>query len=94
MVRDVCTIPALCLGKGGQPVKAPEREAAILELSVTLHEAKLQAKRLTENMPEMRAVAEAIRHADTMLDMVWDLHECTTLGDTILDHDWRDATDY
>ncbi len=74
-------------------MEAPERETAILELSVMLHDAKLRAKRLEENMPEMRAVAEAIRHADALLDMVWDLHECTTLGDTILDHYWRDATD-
>jgi hypothetical protein len=75
-------------------VEAPEREAAILELSVTLHDAKLRAMPLIENMPEMRAVVEAIRHADALLDMVWNLHESTSFKDSILDHDWRDGIDY
>ena len=75
-------------------MEAPEREAAILELSVMLHDVKLRARRLAENVPEMLAVVEAIRHTDDMLDMIWNLHEFTTFGDSILDHDWRDATDY
>jgi hypothetical protein len=75
-------------------MEAPEREAAILELSVMLHDAKLRAKRLEENVPEMRAVVEAIRHADALLDMVWNLHESTSFENSILDHDWRNATDY
>lgn len=75
-------------------MEAPEREAAILELSVTLHDAKLRAMPLIENMPEMRAVVEAIRHADALLDMVWNLHESTSFEDSILDHDWRDGIDY
>jgi hypothetical protein len=74
-------------------VEAPEREAAILELSVMLHDAKLQAKRLRKNVPEMLAVVEAIRHADAMLDMVWNLYEFTTFGDTILDLDWGGSLD-
>jgi hypothetical protein len=69
-------------------VEAPEREAAILELSVMLHDANLWAKRLAENVPEMLAVVDAIRHTDTMLEMVWDLHELTTFGDSLLGHDW------
>ncbi len=73
-------------------MEAPEREAAILELSVMLHDTKLRAKRLAEKVPEMLAVVEAIRHADTILDMVWQLHECTTYPDSILDQDhWGDA---
>jgi hypothetical protein len=68
-------------------VEAPEREAAILELSVTLHDAKLRAMSLEENVPEMRAVVEAIRHTDAMLEMVWNLHEFTTFGDSLLGHD-------
>ena len=68
-------------------MKAPEREAAILELSVMLHDAKVQARRLRENVPEMLAVVEAIRHADAMLDMVWNLYEFTTFGDSMLDLD-------
>lgn len=74
-------------------MEAPEREAAILELSVMVHDVKLRAKRLAENMPEMLAVVEGIRHTDDMLEMVWDLHEFTTFEDSILDHDWRNATD-
>jgi ketol-acid reductoisomerase len=68
-------------------VEAPELEAAMLELSITLHDARLRAKSLAENVPEMYAVAEAIRHADTILAMVWDLHECTSYGDSVLDLD-------
>ena len=68
-------------------MEAPEREAAILELSVMLHDAKLPATRLEENVPEIRAVVEAIRHADALLDMVWDLHESASFEDSILDHD-------
>ena len=75
-------------------MKAPEREAALLELSVMLHDAKLRAKRLEENVPEIRTVVEAIRHADALLDMVWNLHESTSFENSILDHDWRNATDY
>jgi hypothetical protein len=74
-------------------MEAPEREAAILELSIMLHDAKLRAKRLAENVPEMLAVVEAIRHTDAMLEMVWDLHEFTTFGDSIFEHDWLDALD-
>jgi hypothetical protein len=74
-------------------VKAPEREAAILELSVMVHDANLRAKRLAENVPEMLAVVDAIRHTDDMLEMVWDLHELTTFGDSLLGHDWRNAID-
>jgi formate dehydrogenase subunit gamma len=48
-------------------VEAPEREAAILELSITLHDASLRAKSLAKNVPEMCAVVEAIRHADIVL---------------------------
>jgi hypothetical protein len=69
-------------------VEAPEREAAILELSVMLHDAKLRAKRLAENVPEMLAVVDAIRHTDDLLEMVWDLHEFTTFGDSTLGQDW------
>jgi hypothetical protein len=72
-------------------MEAPEREAAMLELSTTLHDAKLHAKRLAENVPEMVAVVEAVRHADAILDMVWDLHEFTSYGDSILDLDWEDS---
>ena len=74
-------------------MEAPEREAAILELSVMLHDANLRATRLAENVPEMLAVVDAIRHADGMLEMVWNLHEFTTFGDSTLGHDWLDALD-
>ena len=74
-------------------MEAPEREAAILELSVMLHDAKLWAKRLAENVPEMLAVVEAIRHTDAMLEMVWNLHEFTSFGDSLLGHDWQNAID-
>jgi hypothetical protein len=74
-------------------VEAAEREAAILELSVMLYDAKLRAKRLTENVPEMLAVVEAIRHADAMLDMVWNLYEFTTFGDSIGDLNRRGSVD-
>ena len=74
-------------------MEAPEREAAILELSILLHETKLRAKSLEEEVPEMFAVVQAIGHADAMLDMVWDLHECTVLGDSILGLDWRGGVD-
>ena len=74
-------------------MEAPEREAAILELSIMLHDANLRAKRLAENVPEMLAVVDAIRHTDAMLEMVWDLHELTTFGDSLLGHDWRNAID-
>jgi hypothetical protein len=72
-------------------VEAPEREAAILELSITLHDARLRAKSLAKNVPEMHAVVEAIHHADTILAMLWDLYECTSYGDSILDLDWGDS---
>jgi hypothetical protein len=68
-------------------MEAAEREAAILELSTTLYDAKLRANRLAENVPEMVAVVQALRHADAMLDMVWDLHECTAYGESVLDFD-------
>ena len=74
-------------------MEAPEREAAILELSITLHDARLRAKSLAKNVPEMYPVVEAIRHADTILAMVWDLYECTSYGDSILDLDWGDGID-
>jgi hypothetical protein len=69
-------------------VEAPEREAVILELSITLHDARLRAKRMAETVPEMLAVVQALQHADTMLEMVWELHECTSYGDSGLDIDW------
>ena len=76
-------------------MEAPEREAAILELSITLHDASLRAKSLTEKMPEMCAVVEAVRHADIVLNMVWDLQERTTgYGDSILDLDWGGGTEH
>jgi hypothetical protein len=68
-------------------MEAAERESAILELSTTLYDAKLRANRLAENVPEMVAVVQALRHADAMLDMVWDLHECTAYGESVLDFD-------
>jgi hypothetical protein len=68
-------------------MEAAEREAAILELSTTLYDGKLRANRLAENVPEMVAVVQALRHADAMLDMVWDLHECTAYGESVLDFD-------
>ncbi len=74
-------------------MEAPEREAALLELSVMLHDAKLRAKRLAENVPEMLAVVDAIQHTDAMLEMVWNLHEFTSFGDSILGHDWLDTLD-
>jgi hypothetical protein len=74
-------------------VNAPEREAAIFELPVMLHDAKVHARRLRENVPEMLAVVEAIRHADAMLDMVWNLYEFTTFGDSMLDLDWGGGID-
>ena len=74
-------------------MEAPEREVAILELSIMLHDANLRAKRLAENVPEMLAVVEAIRHTDGMLEMVWDLHEFTTFRDSLLGYDWLDALD-
>ncbi len=74
-------------------MEAPEREAALLELSVMLHDAKLRAKRLAENVPEMLAVVDAIDHTDAMLEMVWNLHEFTSFGDSILGHDWLDTLD-
>jgi hypothetical protein len=70
-------------------MEAPEREAAMLELSITLHDARLRAKHLAENVPEMLAVVQALRHADAMLDMVWDLHECTSYEDNLLDFEWE-----
>ena len=69
-------------------MEAPEREAIILELSITLHDARLRAKRIAETVPEMLAVVQALQHADTMLEMVWELHECTSYGDSGLDIDW------
>jgi hypothetical protein len=69
-------------------VEAPEREAVILELSITLHDARLRAKRMAETVPEMLAVVQALQYADTMLEMVWELHECTSYGDSGLDIDW------
>ena len=72
-------------------MEAPEREAAILELSTTLYDAKLRAERLAEKVPEMLAVVQALRHADTVLDMVWDLHEFTSYGNHIFDLDWEDS---
>jgi hypothetical protein len=69
-------------------VEAPEREAIILELSITLHDARLRAKRMAETVPEMLAVVQALQHADTLLEMVWELHECTSYGDSGLDIDW------
>ena len=75
-------------------MEAPEREAALLELSVILHATKLRAKRLAENVPEMLAVVDAIQHTDGMLEMVWNLHEFTTFGDSILGYDWLDALQY
>ena len=51
-------------------MEAPEREAAILELSLMLHDARLRAKDLAETVPEMHAVVQAIRHADAILGMV------------------------
>jgi hypothetical protein len=72
-------------------VEAPEREAVILELSITLHDARLRAKRMAETVPEMLAVVQALQHADTMLEMVWELHECTSYGDSGLDIDWGGA---
>jgi hypothetical protein len=55
--------------------------------------AKVHARRLRENVPEMLAVVEAIRHADAMLDMVWNLYEFTTFGDSMLDLDWGGGID-
>ena len=49
-------------------MEALEREAAILELSILLHETKLRAKSLEEEVLEMFAVVQAIGHADAMLD--------------------------
>jgi hypothetical protein len=69
-------------------VEAPEREAAILELSITLHDARLRAKRMAETVPEMLAVVQALQHADTLLEMVWELHECTSYGESGLNIDW------
>jgi hypothetical protein len=60
----------------------------MLELSITLHDARLRAKRMAETVPEMLAVVQALQHADTMLEMVWELHECTSYGDSGLDIDW------
>jgi hypothetical protein len=75
-------------------VEAPEREAALLELSLTLCDARLLATHLAEDVPEMCAVAEAIRHAGAILGMVWDLHERTTsYRDSILDLGWGDSLD-
>jgi hypothetical protein len=46
-------------------------------------------------MPEMCAVVEAVRHADIVLNMVWDLQERTTgYGDSILDLDWGGDTEH
>jgi hypothetical protein len=78
---------------GGQLVEAPEREAAMLKLSITLHDARLRARSLAKNVPEMYAVVEAIQHADAILAMVWDLYECTSHGDSILDLEWGDGMD-
>jgi hypothetical protein len=74
-------------------VEAPEREAALLELSIVLNDAKLRAKRLVENVPEMLAVVDAIQHTDATLEMVWNLHEFTIYADSTLGHDWLDALD-
>jgi hypothetical protein len=61
-------------------VEAAEREAAILELSIMLNDAKLRAKHLAEELPEALAIVEAIQHTDDLLDMAWELHEGTTYG--------------
>jgi hypothetical protein len=53
----------------------------------------LRAKHLAENVPEMLVVVEAVHHADTMLEMVWGLHECTSYGDSGLDIDWGGGVD-
>ena len=75
-------------------MEAPEQEAAILELSHMLYDARLRAKGLAESVPEIHAVVQAIRHADIILGMVWDLHEHTTnYRDSILDLDWGSGTD-
>jgi hypothetical protein len=74
-------------------VEASEREAAILELSIALHDASVRAKRLWEDVPEMSAVIEAIRHTGTMLDMVWNLYEVVTFRDNMLDLEWKNSTD-
>ena len=74
-------------------MEAPEREAALLELSLTLCDARLLATHLAEDVPEMCAVAEAIRHAGAILGMVWDLHERTDCRDSILDLGWGDRLD-
>jgi hypothetical protein len=50
------------------------------------HAANLRAKRLAENVPEMLAVVEAMEHMDATLEMVWNLHEVTSFGDSILEH--------
>ncbi len=62
-------------------MEAAEREAAILELSIMLNDAKLRAKHLAEELPEALAIVEAIQHTDDLLDMAWELHEGTTYGD-------------
>jgi hypothetical protein len=51
----------------------------------------LRAERLAEKVPEMLAVVQALLHADTVLDMVWDLHEFTSYGNNIFDLDWEDS---
>jgi len=62
-------------------VEAAEREAAILELSIMLNDAQLRAKRLAEKLPEVLVVVEAIKYADDLLDMAWELHDGPTYGE-------------
>ena len=62
-------------------MEAAVREAAILELSIMLNDARLRARRVAEELPEALAVVEAIQHTDDLLDMAWELHEGTTYGD-------------
>jgi hypothetical protein len=62
-------------------VEAAEREAAILELSIMLNDARLRARRVAEELPEALPVVEAIQHADDLLDMAWELHDGATYGD-------------
>ncbi len=62
-------------------MEAAEREAAILELSIMLNDAQLRAKHLAEKLPEVLVVVEAIQYADDLLDMAWELHDCSTHGE-------------
>jgi hypothetical protein len=70
-------------------MESAKREATILELSTSLHDVRLQARHLTEDVPKMFAVVQALQHADAMLDMVWELHECTSHKNSILDLEWE-----